>query len=247
MRRFVQAFGEMGELPEAWPPDLRACMTDAPADYNIGKGDDAWVLAAIDGELQVQRMRWGLVPAWSKTPDTRYNTITARLQRAPRSRIFAKAWQARRCVVPIGGYYKWDRTRKPAVPHFIQEASGDALCVAALWEAWTGEDGSELRSFAMLTHETRAIPPPLTPDGPVFLSPRAARLWLGEASLLGTAALHVTSPPTLVSWPVAAAYMDRTRNGHTLIEPAAASDYLSGARRPSGVDDGDVDEDEDDM
>jgi putative SOS response-associated peptidase YedK len=241
MRRFVQAFGEMGELPDAWSPALRARMTDAQPDYNIGKGDGAWVLAGIDGVLHVQRMRWGLVPAWSKTPDTRYNTITARLQRAPRSRIFAKAWQSRRCVVPIGGYYKWDRTRKPAVPHFIQEASGRALCVAALWEAWTGEDGTELRSFAMLTHESRAIPPPLTPDGPVFLPPRAARLWLGESTLLGTAALHVASAPTLVSWPVSAAYMDRARNGHTLIEPATASDYLSGATGDSASDAGDAD------
>ena len=241
MRRFVQAFGEMGELPAAWSQALRERMTDAAADYNIGKGDDAWVLACIDDVLHVQRMRWGLVPAWSKTPDTRYNTITARLQRAPRSRIFAKAWQSRRCVVPIGGYYKWDRTRKPAVPHFIQEASGQALCVAGLWESWTGEDGSELRSFAILTHETRAIPPPLTPDGPVFLSPRAARLWLGASTLIGTAALHVAGPPALVSWPVSAAYMDRSRNGYTLIEPADAGDYLHGARL--AVDD-DIDDDD---
>lgn len=244
MRRFVQAFGEMGALPDAWSRALRERLATAPPDYNIGKGDDAWVLACIDGVLHVLRMRWGLVPAWSKTPDTRYNTITARLQRAPRSRIFAKAWQSRRCVVPIGGYYKWDRSRKPAVPHFIQEASGQALCVAALWESWIGEDGSELRSFAMLTHESRAIPPPLTPDGPVFLSPRAARLWVGTSTLVGTAALHVASPPSLVSWPVPAAYMDRTRNGYTLIEPADAGDYL---RAAPVTPDGDIDhEDHDD-
>jgi len=226
MRRFVQAFAEMGELPASWSDALRARLVEAPADYNIGKGDDASVLACIDGVLHVERMRWGLVPAWSKQPETRYNTVTARLQRAPRSRIFAKAWQSRRCVVPIGGYYKWDRTRKPAVPHFIQEASGQALCLAGLWERWEGEDGSALSSFALLTQETRAIPAPLSPDGPVFLSPRAASAWLGSSNLLGTAALRLASSPTLVSYAVSAAYMDRSRNGHTLIEPASANDYL---------------------
>lgn len=244
MRRFVQAFGEMGALPDTWSAALRDRLAEAPAEYNIGKGDDAWVVACIEGAPLALRMRWGLVPAWSKTPDTRYNTVTARLQRAPRSRIFAKAWRSRRCVVPIGGYYKWDRTRKPAVPHFIQEASGQALCVAALWETWTGEDGAELRSFAMLTHETRAIPPPLSPDGPVFLSPRAARLWLGESGLVGTAALHVAGAPSLVSWPVSAAYMDRARNGFTLIEPAAAGEYLDGT--PSDADHDEDDRDDDD-
>lgn len=241
MRRFVQAFAEMGELPDGWSEPLRARLIDAAPDYNIGKGDDAWVLACIDGTLHVQRMRWGLVPAWSKTPETRYNTVTARLQRAPRSRVFAKAWQSRRCVVPIGGYYKWDRTRKPAVPHFIQEASGGALCMAGLWERWDSEDGSALHSFAILTHANAAIPAPLSPDGPVFLSPRAASAWLGSSNLLGTAALHLAGSPSLVSYAVSAAYMDRARNGHTLIEPASASDYLG----PPPAFDGEEDEDDD--
>lgn len=248
MRRFVQAFGELGELPASWAPELRERLAGAAPDYNIGKGSEALVLAWIDGDLQAVPMRWGLVPAWSKTPDTRYNTITARRQRAPRSRIFASAWRARRCVVPIGGYFKWDRTRKPAVPHFLQEASGHALCVAALWESWRGEDGTELRSFAILTHETRAIPPPLTPDGPVFLSARTALLWPGAASLVGTAALHVSTVPELVSWPVSAAYMDRNRNGHPLIEPASAGAYLAGMPAERGFgdeeDEGDDDESE---
>ena len=70
----------------------------------------------VGGAVQVGEFTWGLVPTWSKAPETRYTTVTARLQRAPRSRIFRKPWERQRCVVPMNGYYKWDRSVKPAVP-----------------------------------------------------------------------------------------------------------------------------------
>jgi putative SOS response-associated peptidase YedK len=246
MRRFVQAFSAGEGFPADFPHALRESLYIAPDRYNIAVRKPASVILLEDGKPVVEEFQWGLIPRWSKTAETPYTTVTARLERAAKSRLFKDAWETRHCVVLLNGYYKWDRTRKPAVPHFIQQASGQALCIAGLWEAWVGEDGTELRSFAMLTHESSAIPPPLTPDGPVFLSPRAAKRWLGASTLLGTAALHVTRPPTLVSYPVSAAYMDRTRNGYTLIEPADASEHVQGSsRNADGEDEDDEDQEED--
>ncbi|RZA24565.1 MAG: hypothetical protein EOP92_44030, partial [Lysobacteraceae bacterium] len=34
--------------------------------------------------------------------------------RAARSRLFKDAWEHRHCVVPLNGYYKWDRSARPA-------------------------------------------------------------------------------------------------------------------------------------
>ncbi|HSD16272.1 MAG TPA: hypothetical protein VLC71_03290 [Thermomonas sp.] len=39
----------MGALPGARSPALRERITDAPADYNIGEGDDARVQACVGG------------------------------------------------------------------------------------------------------------------------------------------------------------------------------------------------------
>jgi putative SOS response-associated peptidase YedK len=124
MRRFVQAIASSAELTENWPAELRETIATSPDHYNLGKGDEAWVVRQVDGELQAVSMRWGLIPRWSKTPETPYTTIMARLEHAARSRIFGKPWRSQHCSVPITGYYKWDRTVRPAVPHFIQAEDG---------------------------------------------------------------------------------------------------------------------------
>lgn len=228
MRRFVQAFASSSDLPENWPEALREAIAASPDHYNLGKGDEAWVVRSVDGALQAARMRWGLVPRWSKTPETPYTTVTARLERAARSRIFGKPWLTRHCLVPMTGYYKWDRTVRPPVPHFIQAEDGQALFAAGLWERWEREDVEDLpfESFALLTHPNPAIPKPLTPDGPVFMSGLAERAWLGGPQLLAAAALRLAITPVLSSYPVSHAYRDRARSDYTLIEPREVSDYL---------------------
>lgn len=228
MRRFVQAFASSNDLPESWPAEVRDTIAASPDHYNLGKGDEAWVARQVDGDLQAARMRWGLIPRWSKTPETPYTTITARLERAARSRIFGKPWQAQHCLVPMTGYYKWDRTVRTAVPHFIQAEGGQVLFAAGLWERWEREDAEDppFESFALLTHPNPAIPAPLTPDGPVFISGLVERAWLSGPQLLAGTALRLATTPALSSYPVSQAYRDRGRSDYTLIEPREASDYL---------------------
>ena len=70
MRRFVQAFASSSDLPENWPAEVREAIASSPDHYNLGKGDEAWVVRSVDGALHAACMRWGLVPRWSKTPET---------------------------------------------------------------------------------------------------------------------------------------------------------------------------------
>lgn len=243
MRRFVQAFASSSNLPESWPAEVRDAIAASPDHYNLGKGDEAWVARSVDGSLQASMMLWGLIPRWSKTPETPYTTVTARLERAARSRIFGKPWQSQHCLVPMTGYYKWDRTVRPPVPHFVQADDGQVLCAAGLWERWEREDAEDppFESFAILTHPNPAIPAPLTPDGPVFVSGLAERAWLSGPQLLAGAALRLATTPALSSYAVSHAHRDRSRSDYTLIEPREASDYLL----PDNMGEADDDEDED--
>lgn len=243
MRRFVQALSGFEVMP-GLPDDVVAALRRMPDRYNVSVRQPAAVLFADDGRWQLASMAWGLVPSWEKEPATKYSTQTARLDRAPRSRLFRRAWEKRRCVVPLNGYYKWDRTRKPHWPLFIQPVDGLALYAAGLWERWRAGDEDDapfLDSFALLTFPNPAIPPPLTQDGPLFLPADRLVDWLTAGAWWAKriAARCAERQPRLEAYPVARRVGNPALDDYTLLEPAdpAARD------EPAPDDDYDVEDD----
>ncbi|WP_137189737.1 SOS response-associated peptidase [Stenotrophomonas rhizophila] len=244
MRRFAQAIADPASLPVGLPASLADALATAPDRYNIGKNGSATVLARDgDGSLVAADMRWGLIPRWSKQPSTPYTTVTARLERAAKSRIFAQAWQQRPCVVALTGYYKWDRQRRPPWPLFVQRTDGLALLAAGLWEHWAGEDGEEIDSFTVLTAPNPGIPAPLTPDGPVFIDAPVAMAWLSGALHTPAALQAQAYTPALEAYPVSRAFRDPARDDYTLLEPvdpaAEGADSGPAAWDGDGLDDED--------
>lgn len=216
MRRFVQAFAEEA-LPAALTEQLAAALAASPERYNIAVRKPAAVIFDRGDGLRVEDFDWGLVPSWSKLPETKYTTVTARLDRAPTSRIYRRAWESRRCVVPMTGYYKWDRAVKPARPYFIQARSGEVLLAAGLWDRWPA-DAPEHYTFTVLTAANAAIPPPLVPDGPVFLPAADIAGWItGPREPMRF--LRGRKAPALEAYRVSSAIRNRDVDDYTLLEP----------------------------
>lgn len=87
-------------------------------------------------------------------------------------------------------------------------------------------DEPPFESFTILTHPNQAIPAPLTPGGPVFISGLAQRMWLGGPQLLADVALRIASTPELGAYAVSHAHRDKSRSDYTLVAPRGASEYL---------------------
>ncbi|MFC0679425.1 SOS response-associated peptidase [Lysobacter korlensis] len=242
MRRFVQAFVP-DALPSGLPAEVADALGSAPDRYNIAKRKPAAVIFDRGDGLRVEDFDWGLVPRWSKLPETRYTTVTARLERAPSSRIFKRPWESTRCVVPMTGYYKWDRGAKPARPYFIQPESGEVLFAAGLWDHWD-KDEPELYSFAILTHRNPAIPPPLVPDGPLFMPAAKVAEWIRGPSAPAGFLLRM-SQPALEAYPVSRRIRSPDVDDYTLLEPAAAVDPEEAGTPEDGLLDDDIWDDED--
>lgn len=238
MRRFVQAFAA-DDIPSTFPADVVDALLAAPARYNIAVRRPATVILAREGVLRAEEFDWGLVPSWSKLPETPYSTVTARLERASKSRLFRRPWEQRRCAVPMNGYYKWDRTAKPPQPYFIQPQSGGLLFAAGLWDHWH-RDEPELYSFAILTSANAAIPPPLVPDGPIFLPASQVAAWI-DGPRLATRFLMQMPQPALEAYPVSRAIRSRDIDDYTLLEPV---DPGEDAIATAGFDDAFEDDDE---
>jgi putative SOS response-associated peptidase YedK len=240
MRRFVQSFSAEA-LPPAVPRAIAQALLESPDRFNIAVRKPAAVIFEREDRLVVEDFDWGLIPSWSKLPETKYTTVTARLERAPRSRIFKRPWEQRRCVVPLNGYYKWDRSASPPQPYFIQAQSGAVLFAAGLWDFWHREE-PHVYSFAILTSGNPAIPPPLTPDGPVFVPAEKIGAWI-EGVWFPQRFLRQVAQPALEAYPVSRRIRSRDADDYTLLDPV---DPLEDAVATAGFDDIDNNEEDED-
>lgn len=111
--------------------------------------------------------------------------INARSETAASKPTFRAALAKRRCLVPIDGFYEWERKRssggprRPAQPHYFRAGNGGLLAIAGLWEQWTDpETGEVLESCALLTTEANPVVGAIHHRMPVLLKPSDWESWL---------------------------------------------------------------------
>ena len=236
MRRFVQSFSAEG-MPRGVPADVARALVESPDRYNIAVRKPAAVVLDRGEGLVVEDFDWGLIPSWSKLPETKYTTVTARLERAPRSRIYKRPWETRRCIVPMNGYYKWDRSEAGPQPYFIQSTAGRVLFAAGLWDFWHREE-PHVYSYAVLTAPNDAIPAPLWPDGPVFVRPDKIADWI-KGPMLAQRFLSKMAQPALEAYPVSRRIRSRDVDDYTLLDPVDPNEDAVADAGFDDIDDGD--------
>ena len=70
------------------------------------------------GRREMVLVRWGLIPGWSKGPDTRFSMINARVETVAEKPAYRSALRYRRCLIPADGFYEWraqDGAKQPYV------------------------------------------------------------------------------------------------------------------------------------
>ncbi len=117
-------------------------MCEAKPRYNLAPTQ--LVLAvrrAAEGTRELVPLRWGLVPSWSKGPDSRFSMINARAETVDSSPAYRNAFKRRRCLIPSEGFYEWKAEDGKKTPYLIRRADGAPFGMAGLWEEWHGKDG----------------------------------------------------------------------------------------------------------
>jgi putative SOS response-associated peptidase YedK len=92
-------------------------------------------------KYKLQKMRWGLIPFWTKRqPDygSMMRTINCRDDSLLENRgMWTSMKRKKRCVVVCQGFYEWLKKGpggKEKIPHFIKRKDGDLMCFAGLWD-----------------------------------------------------------------------------------------------------------------
>lgn len=179
---------ELMDLRFPPPEEMRPTWNMAPSQCTPVCRLDA------QGNRQVVPMRWGFTPRWSK--DGKPGPINARSETAATSAMFKGAYESRRCLVPVSGFYEWGQTVSGKRPHYIRLPTSPAFSFAGLWERWSDDDAA-VDSFAVLTTRPNALLASIHDRMPVIVRREEYAAWLA-----------VGQPPAHLFEPFAAEHME---------------------------------------
>ena len=168
-------------------------------------------------------LKWGLVPSWAKDPGMGAKMINARGETVAEKPAFRSAFKRRRCLVPMAGFYEWQKSPSGKIPHYIHLMNEEVFCVAGLYEYWPGEDGAApIESYTIITTEANEMMVRLHDRMPVILAESHHAAWLDPTNE-DTAAMQSLLKPYPVeemrAYPVSTRVNSPKNDGPELIEP----------------------------
>jgi putative SOS response-associated peptidase YedK len=156
--------------------------------YNVAPTQSAPIVRLNqEGERGMTLAKWGLIPSWAKDPKIGNSLINARADTAATKPAFRAAFKKRRCLVPVSGFYEWQKLEgsKAKQPWYIKPAGGGVMCFAGLWEWWKaegeqglGEGSGGVESFTIVTTDANEQMKAIHHRMPVILEPESFDAWL---------------------------------------------------------------------
>jgi putative SOS response-associated peptidase YedK len=193
-----------------------------PPRYNVAPTQPIPIVRLLDGKRSFALARWGFLPAWVKDPRTFSLLINARSESVQDKPSFRNAMRRRRCLIPADGFYEWSDST-PRRPYFVRPKSGGPIAFAGLWETWTGPNGEEVDTAAIVTTPANRLLAAIHDRMPVIVPSDAFNLWLDCASVDDTTAAALLTPAAdalLECYAVSNAVNRASNDSPELIAPA---------------------------
>lgn len=124
-------------------------------------------------------VRWGFIPAFVKEPEKWPLTFNIRSETVAQKKSFRNALHYRRIIIPASGFFEWQKRRgKKSGPHYITRCDNDLIGFAGLMETWSGANGSEVDTAAIITTAANDDLKVIHHRMPVMLEPKDFSRWL---------------------------------------------------------------------
>ena len=176
--RFVQ-FSSLRTLETHFPIDSIA--GDVIASYNVAPTQEVWAIIHQNGR-RLEKLRWGLVPPWSKNLSGASRLINARAETAAQKPSFRTAFKRRRCLIMADGFYEWQGKKGSKQPYFFTLPSSLPFAFGGLWETWKSNDAADddpvYKSCTILTTAASESVQDVHHRMPVILQPEVYEDWL---------------------------------------------------------------------
>ncbi len=148
---------------------------------------------------------------------------------------FRNAMKRRRCLFPADGFYEWTTVGARKHPFFVRAKDGGPVAFAGLWETWTGPNGEETETAAIVTTAANRAIASLHDRMPVIVPPEVFDLWLDCRNVDATTAAALIMPARdglLAAYEVSPAVNRVANDDASLIEPYVAPEPAPGAGAP---------------
>ena len=111
-------------------PNLKstASLIESP---NLAPRQPVSALRLEQGQLTHTPLFWGLTPPWLKVLD--HAPHCARAETLSKRAMFQEAFSARRCVIPVSGFYVWKPQARSKQPFLVTHVNRTPLLLGALW------------------------------------------------------------------------------------------------------------------
>ncbi|MGH8002172.1 MAG: SOS response-associated peptidase [Brasilonema sp.] len=129
-------------------------------------------------QREFQKLRWGLIPSWSKEPPDGVKLINARAETVAEKPAFRSAFKYRRCLVLADGFYEWQLHEGQRQPYYFRIHEGKPFAFAGLWEQWKSSKEEEITSCTILTTQANELVQPVHERMPVILQQQDYDVWL---------------------------------------------------------------------
>src|SRR5688572_29540328 len=119
------------ELAAAFGAELG--HTSAAPAYNVAPGTPIITVRfnSKTGTRTLDDLQWGLVPSFAKDTKIGWKTINARAETVDTSGMFRKAFEKRRCLIAVDGFFEWKAmAAKKKQPYAIAMPDGRPFALA---------------------------------------------------------------------------------------------------------------------
>jgi putative SOS response-associated peptidase YedK len=154
-----------------------------PPRYNVAPTQPVPIVRMADGQRHFALVRWGLIPSWVKDPKNFTLLINARGESVNEKPAFRNAMKRRRCLFPADGFYEWKAEGGRKRPYLARLKGGGPLAFAGLWETWTGPNGEEVETAAIVTTEANPEMAAVHHRAPAIVPPEQFDFWLDCANV----------------------------------------------------------------
>ena len=217
--RFV-LFSSLEEIREAFA--VQQVRYQVEPSYNVAPTQSVAVVVQREGVNTLEKMRWGLIPAWAKDPAIGSRMINARAETVGEKPSFKRPLKDRRCLVVANGFYEWQKTGQAKIPMFIRLKSGQPFGFAGLYDVWTSPEGESVVSCTIITTSANDLMQPIHDRMPVILPKPQEATWLNPAIQRADDVLPLLVPYSaadMEAYPVSRLVNSPENNSPDLVRP----------------------------